>query len=157
MEFYAFDAPNTRDEAKKNYRILTGKALHDFIYAQVGYDPNGFVPQVRRQFHGRVSLTYNAVPTGYFSVFKEIAEMIVTLGQAGLHIDSSFVPDGSVGGVWGKHWRDNNLDDIYVPRVEWVTIIRNTSRRRVQILSRPGAILRPRCQNLGDGCAKLHW
>ena len=35
----------------------------------------------------------NAVPSGYFGIFKEMADMIVTLGQAGLHIDASFVPD----------------------------------------------------------------
>jgi hypothetical protein len=104
LVYYAFDAPNVREEAKKNYRLLAGKALHDFIYAQVGYDPNNYVPAVWQQFHDRVSLTYNSVPKGYFSVFKEIADMIVTLGQAGLHIDSSFVPDGSVGTHWSKHW-----------------------------------------------------
>jgi hypothetical protein len=119
LEYYAFDALNTREQAKKNYRLLAGKALHDFIYAQVGYDPNNFVPQVWQQFHDRVSLTYNSVPVGYFSVFKEIADMIVTLGQAGLHINSSFVPDGSVGSIWARHWRDNNFDERYGSRIEW--------------------------------------
>ncbi len=119
LEYYSFDAPNRSDQAQKNYRLLAGKALHDFIYAQVGYDPNNFVPITWRQFHDRVSLTYNSVPQGYFSVFKEIADMIVTLGQAGLHIDSSFVPDGSVGSIWGKHWRDNNLDEKFGCRTEW--------------------------------------
>jgi hypothetical protein len=47
----------------------------------------------------------------YFSVFKEIADMIVTLGQAGLHIDSSFVPDGSVGKIWSGHWDDGEFDE----------------------------------------------
>lgn len=119
LEYYAFDAPNVRDDAKKNYRLLAGKALHDFIYAQVGYDPDNQVPQVWRQFHDRVSLTYNSVPVGYFSVFKEIADMIVTLGQAGLHIDSSFLPDGSVGIHWGKHWDQNGLDQQFGARQRW--------------------------------------
>jgi hypothetical protein len=119
LEYWAFDAPAPREEAKRNFRILAGKALHDFIYAQVGYDPNNFVPVVWQQFHDRVSLTYNSVPQGYFSIFKEIADMIVTLGQAGLHIDSSFVPDGSVGGIWGNHWRENNFDEKFGPRLKW--------------------------------------
>ncbi len=119
LEYYAFDAPNVRDEAKKNYRLLAGKALHDFIYTQVGYDPNNTVPVVWRQFHDRVSLTYNSVPAGYFSVFKEIADMIVTLGQAGLYIDKSFVPDGSVGLHWGKHWSDNDFDTKFGARQKW--------------------------------------
>lgn len=119
LEYYAFDAPTTRGEAQKNYRLLAGKALHDFIYTQVGYDPNNYVPEVWRQFHDRVSLTYNSVPAGYFGVFKEIADMIVTLGQAGLQIDSSFVPDISVGIAWGKHWTENGFDAAYGERVKW--------------------------------------
>jgi hypothetical protein len=66
-----------------------------------------------------VSLTYNAVPFGYFSIFKEIADMIVTLGEAGLHINSDFVPDISVGGTWGKHWADKNLEETYGERIKW--------------------------------------
>jgi len=119
LEYYAFDAPTTRDEAKKNFRLLAGKALHDFIYAQVGYDPNNYVPEIWRQFHDRVSLTYNTLPAGYFGVFKEIADMIVTLGQAGLQIDSNFVPDISVGLAWGKHWEKANFDEKFGDRVKW--------------------------------------
>jgi len=120
LEYYAFDAgEGIRDTAIKNFRLLAGKALHDFIYSQVGYDPQQHVPAVWRQFHDRVSLTYNSVPTGYFSVFKEIADMIVTLGQAGLAIDSSFVPDGSVGIHWAKHWKAKGLAEKFGERKKW--------------------------------------
>ena len=97
LEFYAFDAgANIRQRAINNFRLLAGKALQEFIYTQVGYDPRNEVPSVWKQFHDRVSLTYSSVPSGFFGVFKEIADMIVTLGQAGLAIDSAFVPDLSV-------------------------------------------------------------
>lgn len=120
LEYYAFDAgEGIRDTAIKNFRLLAGKALHDFIYSQVGYDPEQHVPAIWRQFHDRVSLTYNSVPSGYFSVFKEIADMIVTLGQAGLSIDSSFVPDGSVGTHWSNHWKKNKLAEKFGERTEW--------------------------------------
>lgn len=117
LEFYAFDQPN--DHAKKNFRLLAGKSLHDFIYAQVGYDPTNLVPEQWRQFHDRVSLTYNSVPAGYFSVFKEIADIIVHLGQAGLTINDKFVPDISVGIHWGKFWSEQNLDQKYGERVKF--------------------------------------
>lgn len=117
LEYYAFDQPT--DEAKKNFRILAGKALHDFIYAQVGYDPANHVPEQWRQFHDRVSLTYNSVPAGYFSVFKEIADMIVHLGQNGLTIDEKFIPDISVGLCWGKHWTEKNLASQYGERIKF--------------------------------------
>ena len=119
LEYYAFDAPNPRPTARQNYRLLAGKALHDFIYAQVGYDPTHSVPDQWRQFHDRVSLTYNSLPQGYFGIFKEMADMVVTLGQAGLHIDSNFVPDISVGKIWGRHWTNNNLDNRYGDRRKW--------------------------------------
>lgn len=119
LEYFAFDATQIKDEAKKNYRLLAGKSLRDFIYTQVGYDPSNTVPDVWRQFHDRVSLTYNSVPKGYFGIFKEMADMIVTLGQAGLHINSSFVPDISIGKLWAKHWSDNNLQTIYGERIKY--------------------------------------
>lgn len=120
LEYYAFDAKHKRSHhALQNYRRLAGKALHDFIYAQVGYTTNYNVPDAWQQFHARVSLTYNSIPDGYFGIFKEIADMIVTLGEAGLQIDSNFVPDISVGNAWGKYWQTNNLDAKYGHRIRW--------------------------------------
>jgi hypothetical protein len=120
LEYYAFDAgSNVKEQAQQNFRLLAGKALRDFIYTQVGYDPKDGVPDVWRQFHDRVSLTYNAVPNGYFAIFKEMADMIVTLGQAGLHISSSFVPDISVGQWWSKYWVENDLDSKFGARKKY--------------------------------------
>lgn len=117
LEYYAFDAgSNVKEQAQKNYRLLAGKALRDFIYKHVGFDPENHISAPWRQFHDRVSLTYDSVPIGYFGVFKEISDMIVTLGQAGLHIDSSFVPDISVGQAWAKHWVASNLDGRFGSR-----------------------------------------
>ena len=117
LEYYAFEAgTNSKIEARDNFRLLAGRALQDFIYAQVGYDPSNNVPVAWKQFHDRVSLVYNAVPKGYFGIFKEIADMIVTLGQAGLHIDSSFVPDISVGSTWSNYWSEHMLDEKFGPR-----------------------------------------
>lgn len=120
LEYYAFDAgSNKQQQAQDNFRLLAGKALQDFIYAQVGYDPDNNIPLSWKQFHDRVSLTYNAVPRGYFGVFKEIADMIVTLGQAGLHIDQTFVPDISVGSVWAAYWAENCLEVKYGKRLTY--------------------------------------
>ena len=120
LEYYAFDAgPHKKAQALKSYRALAGKALHDFIYTQVGYSTNDNVPEVWQQFHQRVSLTYNSIPPGFFGIFKEIADMIVALGEAGLHIDSSFVPDGSVGSTWAAYWSKNNLDQRFGQRIRW--------------------------------------
>lgn len=120
LEYYAFDAnQGSRETAIKNSRALAGHALREFIYKQLGYDPNTNVPQQWRQFHDRMSLVYNAVPAGHFGIFKEIAEMIVTLGQAGLHIDDTFVPDISVGQAWAKHWQANFFDTHFGQRIKF--------------------------------------
>jgi hypothetical protein len=117
LEYYAFDRPT--ELAQKNFRLLAGKALHDFIYTQVGYDPSNRVPEVWRQFHDRVSLVYNAVPAGFYGIFKEISDLIVHLGQAGFPIDSSFVPDISIGITWGKHWIANSFDQKFGVRIKF--------------------------------------
>lgn len=120
LEYYSFDAgQNIKEEAKKNYRLLAGKALREFIYTQVGYDPANALPEQWKQFHDRVSLTYNSVPQGFFGIFKEIADMIVTLGQSGLHIDSNFVPDISVGQAWAAHWKKSDLERAYGERIKF--------------------------------------
>src|ERR1035441_7464411 len=123
LEYYAFEASQTdqesRDTAVKNFRALAGHALREFIYSNLGYDPSTNVPQVWRHFHDRVSLVYGAVPAGYFGIFKEIADMIVTLGQAGIPIDDAFVPDISVGQCWAKHWHDKFYDAHYGERVRF--------------------------------------
>lgn len=119
LEYYSFDAVPVKEEAQRNYRLLAGQALRDFIYTQVGYDPTNMVPDQWRQFHDRVSLTYNSVPKGYFGIFKEMADMIVTLGQQGLHIDDNFVPDISVGQQWATHWKTGNLEAIYGERIKF--------------------------------------
>ncbi|MCC6794449.1 MAG: hypothetical protein IT366_04965 [Candidatus Hydrogenedentes bacterium] len=119
LEYYAFEAQTPSEVAVKNFRKLAGKALQEFIYAQVGYDPNNKVPPVWRDFHDRVSLVYNSLPKGYFGVFKEMADMIVTLGQVGLHLDSSIVPDISVGRCWSDYWVANDLDKQYGARLKF--------------------------------------
>jgi hypothetical protein len=73
LEYYAFEAGiNRKDEALMNFRLLAGKALRDFIYTQVGYDPENHVPTQWKQFHDRMSLVYNAVPAGYFGSKKSL-------------------------------------------------------------------------------------
>lgn len=120
LEYYAFEAgANIKPQAVKNFRLLAGKALRDFILTQLGYDPTGNVPDVWRQFHDRIALTYNSVPNGYFGIFKEMADMIVTLGQSGLQISKNFVPDISVGAHWSKHWSQNRFDEKYGSRLKF--------------------------------------
>lgn len=112
LEYYAFESP-AGDQAAKSYRALARKGFRDFIYSQVGYNPTGDAGIAWRQFHDRVSLSYHTVPDGYFSIFKEMADMLVTLIRQDASLGPKFIPDISVGMAWGKHWANDNLDNVY--------------------------------------------
>ncbi|MGE0056011.1 MAG: hypothetical protein AB7S74_17580 [Hyphomicrobium sp.] len=110
LEYYAFDAGQfVQDEAKARFRWLAGRSLREVIYSQLGYKPESGAAEIWRQFHDRVSLVYDNVPLGYFCVFKEIADLMVTLINAGAAIGNKFIPDASVGRAWSEHWKANAL------------------------------------------------
>lgn len=119
LEYYAFEARSGNDTASKSYRTLARKGFIDFIYAQVGYNPTGSVSIAWQQFHDRVTLSYHTVPAGYFSVFKELADVLVTMIREGANLGSSFIPDISVGQHWGKYWKNGNLEVVYGERVKY--------------------------------------
>lgn len=119
LEFYAFDANPVREQALKNYRLLVRSSLKAFIYVQVGYDPSNRIPESWRNFHDRVSLVHHKVPLGYFSIFKEMSDLIVSLIQQNLPVDSMTVPDISVGQHWGTYWTNNKLSDSCGDRIKY--------------------------------------
>lgn len=120
LEYYAFEAgPNIKEQATKNYRLFARSTFRDFIYNQVGYDPANAIPKVWKQFHDRVSLVYDSVPAGYFSIFKEIADVVVTLIRHGAPVGPTFVPDISAGIAWGKHWTTNELERKHGARIKY--------------------------------------
>lgn len=119
LEYYAFDAAPLREQALKSYRLLARSSLRAFIYVQIGYDPTNRIPQCWVKFHDRVSLNHHKVPAGYFSIFKEMADIIVSLIQGGIPVDEHTVPDGSVGIHWGKNWEGNKLDGKFGARIRY--------------------------------------
>jgi hypothetical protein len=117
LEYYAFEAKHdNREKALHSYRTLARKGFTDFVYAQVGFNPAGSIDIAWQQFQDRVLLTYHNVPDGYFSVFKEMADLIVTLIRGKAQVGISFVPDQSVGQHWSKFWAAENLDVVYGER-----------------------------------------
>jgi hypothetical protein len=119
LEYYAFEARTDNDQAAKSYRTLARKGFNDFIFAQVGYNPTGAPSIAWKQFHDRVSLSYHTVPDGYFSIFKELADIFVTLIRGGANLGPTFVPDISVGILWSKHWNAESLEVLYGPRKKY--------------------------------------
>lgn len=119
LEHFAFDANwEGKEIALANFRKLARHGLRNFIYERVGYSSEP-TTDLWKIFKDRVSLTYDAVPDGYFGIFKELSSLIVTLGLNGLHIDEKFVPDISVGQAWAKFWADKSLNLRFGDRVSY--------------------------------------
>lgn len=119
LEYYAFEARGDNEQAAKSYRILARKGFTDFIYAQVGYNPTGESNVAWKQFHDRVTLAYHTVPVGYFSIFKELADIFVMLIRKGANLGPSFLPDISVGILWSKYWGAESLEVLYGERIKY--------------------------------------
>jgi hypothetical protein len=115
LEYFAFEAQRTNDNAIKNYRNFARYGLQKFIYDALGYVPG----DPWKLFNARVSILQGTVPAGYFSVFKESTGLVVDLINAGLPVNQHTIPDGSVGGTWGRYWTANNLADKYGDRIEY--------------------------------------
>jgi hypothetical protein len=119
LEYYAFEARSESPEAANRYRTLARKGLAHFIYALVGYNPNGSPDIAWQQFHDRVTLAYHTVPVGYFSIFKELADIFVMLIRKGANLGPTFVPDISVGQLWSKYWTAESLEVLYGARIRY--------------------------------------
>lgn len=115
IEYFAFEAQRTNETAVTNFRNLARYGLQKFIYDALGYVPE----DPWKLFNARVSLLKDSVPVGYFSVFKESTGLVVDLINAGLPVNQHTIPDGSVGGTWGRYWRENNLAAKYGDRIEY--------------------------------------
>lgn len=119
LEYFAFEAERKSTEAMQNYRLLAKTSFKMYIYGHVGYTPQTQKLNEWRHFLDRVDLNYDTVPQGYFSIFKEMAGLTVSLIKNNVIIDDRTIPDLSVGIVWGKMWLSNSLDSVYGERVKY--------------------------------------
>ena len=120
IEYYAFEAGQfCQEEARDNFRILARKGFRDAIYESLDYAPSREIDDKWRPFHDRLSLVYNSAPDGYFSIFKESAEVTLTLGESGVFANDEVIPDISIGRCWSDYWRKQNLASKYGERLDY--------------------------------------
>ena len=113
LEFYAFGSGGQKPEALKACRILMSCSFRAMVYQAVDYHPQNSVIQNLQRWGDRVDMTKNSVPFGYFCVFSEIASMMIPLINAGFIVSDKVIPDISVGLIWAKFWKDNDLEKHY--------------------------------------------
>lgn len=120
LEYYALDATATgnQSKARESYRTLARDSFTRFIYEKTGYSPQQQVNTSFINYQERVMLN-DQLPADYFSVFREVAELIIHLINGGLPIDDTTMPDGSVGQIWGRYWEENGLEEKYGPRIRY--------------------------------------
>ncbi|MBG9989834.1 hypothetical protein [Pseudoalteromonas sp. NZS37] len=116
LEYYAFEAPVSSERAKQNYRSLARLSLRTYIYKRTGYTVDDGVPQYWQTYHDRITL--NELPSGYFSVFSEISNILITSIRKGMPFDSETMPDISVGQIWAKEWNKKNYDETFGIRIK---------------------------------------
>ena len=119
LEYYAFITDEPRAEATRAFRALARQTFRDFIYKATGYSPDRKVLDSWQHFHDRVDMTLDSVPPGYFSVFREIASMIVPMIRSGVMISDRVVPDISVGKAWSLHWVEKGLEARFGARTRY--------------------------------------
>ena len=61
----------------------------------------------------------NNLPQGFFSVFREIADIVIYAIQSGLIVDTHTVPDISVSRKWSGFWEASQLDNKYGERIKY--------------------------------------
>ena len=118
LEYYAFVVDEPRPQAVRAFRTLARTTFRSFIYKAVGYRPDQRAIDSWKHFHDRIDMTMDSVPPGYFSVFREISSMIVPMIRADIIISDKVVPDISVGIVWSKFWKANDLEK-YGERIQY--------------------------------------
>lgn len=117
LEYYSFEARTKVPEAAKNFRNVARAGFKLFVYRATGYAPvPPRPPHQWQKFHDRLLL--NDVPVGYFSVFREMSELVLTAMQNGLVVDECTVPDISIGMTWSKHWCAEELEARFRTRIK---------------------------------------
>lgn len=120
MQYYAFEAGRyCTEKSKQNFIKLATLSLRQLIYQALDYKQSDTVPAKWQHYHERLSLVHDSAPKGYFGIFKEIADLVLHLGQNGLYIDSNFVPDISIGITWSNYWQSKNLAEKYGERLDY--------------------------------------
>lgn len=119
MRYYAIDAANfDRSVAVGNFVRLAEYTLKRMIYEKSGYNqPNNALISSSWDVYQQRILANDAIPFGYFSIFREMADLTVRLINSEFKLDPHSIPDISVGQRWGAYWRDNKLELTHGARI----------------------------------------
>ncbi|MDC9623955.1 hypothetical protein PSI22_20530 [Xenorhabdus sp. XENO-7] len=117
LQYYAFDATNFDNTSARNIFIkLADYTLKRMIYEQSGYVPNQDVINNSWNVFQQRIIANDSIPIGYFSIFREMADLTVKLINSEFRLDPHAIPDISVGQRWATYWKTNNLEQQFGAR-----------------------------------------
>ncbi len=118
LRYYAFDASNfDSSTAQENFATLAEYTLRRMIYERSGYRPNKEVISSSWDVFKQRIMANDDIPLGYFSIFREMADLTVKLINNEFKLDPFSIPDISVGQRWAAHWKEIKLSEIHGDRV----------------------------------------
>lgn len=118
LRYYAFDAANFDNKiAQDNFATLAEYTLRRMIYERSGYTPNQEVINSSWDVFKQRIMSNDDIPIGFFSVFREMADLTVRLINNEFKLDPFSIPDISVGQRWAAYWKSNKLSDSHGDRM----------------------------------------
>lgn len=118
LQYYAFDATGFDNTLARNTFVrLADYTLKRMIYEQSGYAPNQAVVSSSWNVFQQRILANDSIPIGYFSIFREMADLTVRLINSEFKLDPHSIPDISVGQRWASYWKANKLATIHGERM----------------------------------------
>ncbi|HEI8866120.1 TPA: hypothetical protein SLG40_001607 [Serratia odorifera] len=118
LQYYAFDATGFDNTLARNTFVrLADYTLKRMIYEQSGYQqPNAAVISNSWNVFQQRIIANDAIPIGYFSIFREMADLTVRLINSEFKLDPHSIPDISVGQRWAAYWKSNKLAESHGER-----------------------------------------
>ncbi|MDP8797523.1 hypothetical protein QZQ15_05865 [Serratia marcescens] len=117
LQYYAFDATGfDNSHARNTFVRLADYTLKRMIYEQSGYAPNQAVVSSSWNVFQQRILANDSIPIGYFSIFREMADLTVRLINSEFKLDPHSIPDISVGQRWATYWKSNKLAEVHGER-----------------------------------------
>lgn len=116
---FALILGSNKPEAKRLRKWVTSEVL-PAIRKRGSYSVGGKPVSAEWQpFHDRITSAWGAVAEGYFSIFKEMADITAQLISQGVPVDHKTIPDIVLGMAWGKVWIAQGYEHDYGPRITY--------------------------------------
>lgn len=116
---YSLILRSDKPEAKRFKKWITSQVL-PAIRKTGTYSTAAPQPGLEwKPFHDRLNLALAPVPDGFFSIFREMADLTAQLIVQGAVVDDATIPDISVGKMWSIEWTAKGYEQEFGARTSY--------------------------------------